>query len=77
MGFPMAGHLAREHEVIVWNRTREKAESLLAQAREEAERTRAAARAEAAAIVDQVAAGERQGRPVAQAVAAGATATIK
>jgi len=26
MGFPMARHLAREHEVIVWNRTREKAE---------------------------------------------------
>ena len=26
MGFPMARHLVREHEVIVWNRTREKAE---------------------------------------------------
>lgn len=26
MGFPMARHLAREHEVVVWNRTREKAE---------------------------------------------------
>lgn len=26
MGFPMAGHLAKEHHVIVWNRTREKAE---------------------------------------------------
>lgn len=26
MGYPMARHLAREHEVIVWNRTREKAE---------------------------------------------------
>ncbi len=26
MGFPMARHLASEHEVIVWNRTREKAE---------------------------------------------------
>lgn len=26
MGFPMARHLAREHEVIVWNRTREKGE---------------------------------------------------
>ncbi len=26
MGFPMAGHLAKEHEVLVWNRTREKAE---------------------------------------------------
>jgi 3-hydroxyisobutyrate dehydrogenase len=26
MGFPMARHLAREHDVIVWNRTREKAE---------------------------------------------------
>ncbi|HXG58843.1 MAG TPA: NAD(P)-dependent oxidoreductase [Thermoanaerobaculia bacterium] len=26
MGYPMAGHLARQHEVIVWNRTREKAE---------------------------------------------------
>src|SRR5688500_12867365 len=26
MGFPMARHLAKEHEVIVWNRTREKAE---------------------------------------------------
>jgi 3-hydroxyisobutyrate dehydrogenase len=26
MGFPMARHLAREHEVLVWNRTREKAE---------------------------------------------------
>jgi 3-hydroxyisobutyrate dehydrogenase len=26
MGFPMAGHLAKEHEVTVWNRTREKAE---------------------------------------------------
>src|SRR5436305_6761619 len=26
MGFPMARHLAREHEVIIWNRTREKAE---------------------------------------------------
>ena len=26
MGFPMAGHLAKEHEVIVWNRTREKGE---------------------------------------------------
>lgn len=26
MGYPMARHLAREHEVVVWNRTREKAE---------------------------------------------------
>src|SRR6185503_9266378 len=26
MGFPMARHLAKEHQVIVWNRTREKAE---------------------------------------------------
>ena len=26
MGFPMARHLTKEHEVIVWNRTREKAE---------------------------------------------------
>ena len=26
MGFPMARHLAKEHEVIVWNRTHEKAE---------------------------------------------------
>ena len=26
MGFPMARHLAKEHEVVVWNRTREKAE---------------------------------------------------
>src|SRR5437764_5466384 len=26
MGFPMARHLAKEHHVIVWNRTREKAE---------------------------------------------------
>jgi 3-hydroxyisobutyrate dehydrogenase len=26
MGFPMARHLAGEHDVIVWNRTREKAE---------------------------------------------------
>lgn len=26
MGFPMARHLAREHDVLVWNRTREKAE---------------------------------------------------
>jgi 3-hydroxyisobutyrate dehydrogenase len=26
MGFPMARHLAKHHEVIVWNRTREKAE---------------------------------------------------
>ena len=26
MGYPMARHLAREHEVIVWNRTKEKAE---------------------------------------------------
>jgi 3-hydroxyisobutyrate dehydrogenase len=26
MGFPIARHLAKEHEVIVWNRTREKAE---------------------------------------------------
>ncbi|HKO54914.1 MAG TPA: NAD(P)-dependent oxidoreductase, partial [Thermoanaerobaculia bacterium] len=26
MGFPMAGHLAKEHDVTVWNRTREKAE---------------------------------------------------
>src|SRR5437764_201890 len=26
MGYPMAGHLARHHEVIVWNRTAEKAE---------------------------------------------------
>jgi 3-hydroxyisobutyrate dehydrogenase len=26
MGFPMARHLAREHEVVVWNRTAEKAE---------------------------------------------------
>ena len=26
MGFPMARHLAREHDLIVWNRTREKAE---------------------------------------------------
>ncbi len=26
MGFPMARHLAREHDVTVWNRTREKAE---------------------------------------------------
>jgi 3-hydroxyisobutyrate dehydrogenase len=26
MGFPMARHLAKEHEVLVWNRTREKAE---------------------------------------------------
>jgi 3-hydroxyisobutyrate dehydrogenase len=26
MGFPMARHLAKEHEVFVWNRTREKAE---------------------------------------------------
>lgn len=26
MGFPMARHLAREHEVLVWNRTTEKAE---------------------------------------------------
>jgi 3-hydroxyisobutyrate dehydrogenase len=26
MGFPMARHLAKEHEVIVWNRTAEKAE---------------------------------------------------
>ncbi|HEX8255449.1 MAG TPA: NAD(P)-binding domain-containing protein, partial [Thermoanaerobaculia bacterium] len=26
MGFPMARHLAKEHELVVWNRTREKAE---------------------------------------------------
>ncbi len=26
MGYPMARHLAKEHEVTVWNRTREKAE---------------------------------------------------
>ncbi|HUP50461.1 MAG TPA: NAD(P)-dependent oxidoreductase [Thermoanaerobaculia bacterium] len=26
MGYPMAGHLAKEHELVVWNRTREKAE---------------------------------------------------
>jgi 3-hydroxyisobutyrate dehydrogenase len=26
MGYPMARHLAKEHEVIVWNRTHEKAE---------------------------------------------------
>ncbi|HVG25541.1 MAG TPA: NAD(P)-dependent oxidoreductase [Thermoanaerobaculia bacterium] len=26
MGYPMARHLAGEHEVVVWNRTREKAE---------------------------------------------------
>jgi 3-hydroxyisobutyrate dehydrogenase len=26
MGFPMARHLAKKHEVIVWNRTREKGE---------------------------------------------------
>src|SRR5438445_3247731 len=26
MGFPMARHLAKQHEVIVWNRTPEKAE---------------------------------------------------
>ena len=26
MGFPMARHLAKEHEVVVWNRTCEKAE---------------------------------------------------
>jgi len=26
MGFPMARHLAKQHDVIVWNRTREKAE---------------------------------------------------
>jgi 3-hydroxyisobutyrate dehydrogenase len=26
MGFPMARHLAKEHQVTVWNRTREKAE---------------------------------------------------
>jgi len=26
MGFPMARHLSKEHEVLVWNRTREKAE---------------------------------------------------
>lgn len=26
MGYPMARHLAKEHEVAVWNRTREKAE---------------------------------------------------
>src|SRR6202171_5683626 len=26
MGFPMARHLAKEHDVIVWNRTREKGE---------------------------------------------------
>src|SRR5436305_12462050 len=26
MGFPMARHLSKEHELIVWNRTREKAE---------------------------------------------------
>jgi 3-hydroxyisobutyrate dehydrogenase len=26
MGFPMARHLTKEHQVIVWNRTREKAE---------------------------------------------------
>ena len=26
MGYPMARHLAKEHEVVVWNRTREKAE---------------------------------------------------
>lgn len=26
MGFPMARHLSKQHEVIVWNRTREKAE---------------------------------------------------
>lgn len=26
MGFPMARHLSKEHELVVWNRTREKAE---------------------------------------------------
>src|SRR5438067_686915 len=26
MGFPMARHLTKKHQVIVWNRTREKAE---------------------------------------------------
>src|SRR2546428_676019 len=26
MGFPMARHLSKQHELIVWNRTREKAE---------------------------------------------------
>src|SRR4051795_8639393 len=26
MGFPMARHLSKHHELVVWNRTREKAE---------------------------------------------------
>ena len=26
MGFPMARHLAKEHDLLVWNRTRERAE---------------------------------------------------
>src|SRR5881394_3034165 len=26
MGYPMARHLSKQHELIVWNRTREKAE---------------------------------------------------
>ena len=26
MGFPMARHLAKQHDLLVWNRTREKAE---------------------------------------------------
>jgi len=26
MGYPMAGHLAKQHDVVVWNRTHEKAE---------------------------------------------------
>ena len=26
MGFPMARHLSKQHELLVWNRTREKAE---------------------------------------------------
>ncbi|HJT18110.1 MAG TPA: NAD(P)-binding domain-containing protein, partial [Thermoanaerobaculia bacterium] len=25
MGFPMARHLSKQYEVVVWNRTREKA----------------------------------------------------
>ena len=26
MGYPMARHLSKEHDVLVWNRTSEKAE---------------------------------------------------
>ena len=51
MGFPMARHLAKEHDVLVWNRTRERADRLAKAVRARVARTPTEAAREADVVI--------------------------